>query len=228
VAAGVWPAATGSVRLDGARLEDWPRAQLGPAVGYLPQDVELFPGSVADNIARFAPDADPEAIVAAATLAGVHELILSLPDGYASELGPRGTQLSGGQRQRIALARALYDNPKLLVLDEPNANLDQAGEMALCAALEAIKARGVTVALISHRPQTLRLVDKVLVLNAGRQMTFGARDEVLAMPPALAAAPPAVHAKHGSAMTRPAPPAPMRASTGTVTLGATAWQPISA
>jgi ATP-binding cassette subfamily C protein len=148
-------------------------------MGYMPQDVELFAGSVADNIARFDPDASPEAIIAAATAAGVHELILSLPDGYETELGEQGKVLSAGQRQRVALARALYRDPFLVVLDEPNSNLDGAGEAALTKAILGIRSRGGIVVVVAHRNSALAGVDFVFVMAQGRAVDFGPKDDVL-------------------------------------------------
>lgn len=179
---GVYTPTAGDVRFDGARLDQWPRGQLGAAVGYIPQDVELFAGTVGDNIARFAAEPSPAAVVAAAQRAGVHEMILRLPEGYASQVGDRGSNLSAGQRQRIALARALYGAPKVLVLDEPNSNLDVAGEEALASMLKMVSDEGVVTVLISHRPLALRHADKILVLNQGRQAAFGPREQILKAP----------------------------------------------
>lgn len=175
---GVLEANAGTVRLDGANVFQWLREDFGRHVGYLPQDVELFDGTVVENIARMgAPD--PESVFAAARLAGCHEMILKLPKGYETEIGESGTFLSGGQRQMIGLARALYGRPKLVVLDEPNSNLDGDGEQALLRALEQIKAAGTTVVLVSHRPALVQGVDKVVVLRDGMVEMFGPRQEVL-------------------------------------------------
>ena len=175
---GVWRPVRGVVRLDGAVLEHW-GPQLGAHVGYLPQDVELFGGSVAENIARFQPGATSEAVIAAAKAAGVHELILRLPDAYKTEVGENGVGLSAGQRQRVGLARALYGDPFLVVLDEPNSNLDSEGEQALTAAILGVRARGGIVVVIAHRPGALAGVDHVLVIVDGRQQGFGPKDAVL-------------------------------------------------
>ena len=174
---GIWPAAQGKVRLDGADVYGWSRTELGPHLGYLPQDVELFDGTIAENIARFG-EPDSEKIVAAARSAGVHEMVLKFPQGYDTVVGSSGGLLTGGQRQRIALARALYGEPKLVVLDEPNSSLDEAGDAALLAALLAMKARGATVIVISHRTGVLPAIDKLLVLKDGQLAAFGPRDEV--------------------------------------------------
>jgi len=175
---GIWPAASGKVRLDGADISNWNREDLGPYVGYLPQDIELFDGSISENICRFG-DINAEKVVAAAQMAGVHELILRQPEGYDTVIGGTGGVLSGGQRQRIGLARAIYDNPKLVVLDEPNSNLDDQGEKELVAAVNRIKQAGCTVIIISHRTLILGSVDKLLVLKEGATLAFGPRDQVL-------------------------------------------------
>ncbi|UCP11082.1 type I secretion system permease/ATPase [Pseudomonas sp. MM213] len=175
---GVWPAMGGSVRLDDAEISQWSHDALGPHLGYLPQDIELFDGSVADNIARFG-EQDANKIIAAGCHAGIHEMILKFPKGYDTPLGPGGLGLSGGQKQRLGLARALYGHPSLIVLDEPNSNLDEAGEVALVQAINALKATGSTVVLITHRPNVLAVVDHILVLKDGTQHAFGPRDRLL-------------------------------------------------
>lgn len=179
VVLGIWPTLHGSVRLDGAEIRQYERETLGPRIGYLPQDIELFAGTVAENIARFG-EVQADKVVEAARLAGVHELVLRLPQGYDTVLGVGGAGLSGGQRQRIALARALYGAPTLVVLDEPNSNLDDSGEQALLAAIQALKARSCTVLLITHRAGVLGCADRLLALNAGQLHLYGERDQVLA------------------------------------------------
>lgn len=175
---GVWAPSHGSVRLDGAEIGQWDPEALGPHIGYLPQDIELFDGTVAENISRFGAT-DSTRVIEAATLAGIHQMVLRFPQGYDTPLGPGGLGLSGGQKQRIALARALYGNPALLVLDEPNSNLDDAGEAALVAAIDALRKHGSTVVLVTHRPNVLAVVDKLMVLQDGTQKMFGPRDQVL-------------------------------------------------
>jgi ATP-binding cassette subfamily C protein len=176
---GLWQPAAGAVRLDGASLDQWDPDDLGQHLGYLPQQVELFDATIAQNIARLAPGAPSDAVIAAAQAAGVHDMVVRLPEGYDTQVGNNGSQLSAGQRQRIGLARALYGDPFLVVLDEPNSNLDAEGEAALDAAIAAIRARGAIVALVAHRPAALRHVNKVLVLQNGRMAAFGDRDAVL-------------------------------------------------
>ena len=176
---GVWQPARGKVRLDGCTFDQWSSEVLGAHIGYLPQDVELLGGTVAQNIARFEPKADPQAIVAAAKAAGVHDLIIELGEGYETQVGERGETLSAGQAQRIALARALYRDPFLIVLDEPNSNLDAAGDEALTRAILGIRARGGIVVVIAHRPSAIAGVDLLLVLKQGRMQAFGPKDEIL-------------------------------------------------
>jgi ATP-binding cassette subfamily C exporter for protease/lipase/ATP-binding cassette subfamily C protein EexD len=178
VLTGVWAPSTGRVRLDGVDMAYWPREELGPHIGYVPQDVELFDGTVADNIARL-DQVDSQRVVAAAQRANAHEMILTLPQGFDTPVGEQGSRLSPGQRQRIALARALYGNPQLVVLDEPNSNLDGAGEVALAHAMSALHAAGVTTVVITHRPSLIAHVDKVMVLGAGRIQQFGPAGEVM-------------------------------------------------
>ncbi len=175
---GIWPLAAGKTRLDGADIAQWNRDELGAYIGYLPQDIELFAGTIAENIARFG-EVDAEQVVRAAQLAGVHELILQRASGYDTPIGPGGATLSGGQRQRIGLARAVYGDPTLVVLDEPNSNLDDLGEAALAEALDALKDKGTTILLISHRPAVLEKMDKILVLNEGSIAALGTRNEIL-------------------------------------------------
>lgn len=176
---GLWPASSGKVRLDGADVHAWHKSQLGPHLGYLPQGVELFDGTVAENIARFGK-VDMEQVRAAADRVGITELIEALPEGFDTRIGEEGAVLSGGQRQRLGLARAIYGNPKLVVLDEPNASLDEAGEKALLSLLVSLKQQGSTVLAITHRTTLLPAADKLLVLNDGQAAMFGPRDEVLA------------------------------------------------
>ncbi|KDN98219.2 type I secretion system permease/ATPase [Pseudomonas donghuensis] len=178
VLVGVWPTLAGTVRLDGADLHRWDREALGPHIGYLPQNIELLRGSIAENIARFA-ELDGHKVVEAARQAGVHELILRLPQGYDTRLGEDGGDLSGGQKQRIALARALYGGPSLIVLDEPNSNLDTSGEAALATAIAQMKAQGRTVVLVTHRSAALAQADKLLVLSEGRMQAFGPAHDVM-------------------------------------------------
>lgn len=179
VLVGAWPVKAGVVRLDGADLRTWDREALGPHIGYLPQDIELFEGSVAENIARFG-NVDADSVIAAARRVGMHEHILRLPQGYDTQIGAGGSVLSGGQRQRIGLARALYGNPSLVVLDEPNSNLDEQGERALAETLRELSASGVTFVLVTHRLGLVNVVQKVLVLIEGSVKAFGPRAEVMA------------------------------------------------
>jgi ATP-binding cassette subfamily C protein len=177
---GVWQPVRGRIRLDGAAFDQWPAESLGQHIGYVPQDVELFAGSVAQNIARFALDPEPNAVIAAANAANVHDLIVGLSDGYNTQIGEGGHALSAGQAQRIALARALYGDPFLVVLDEPNSNLDAEGDEALSRAILGVRARGGIVVVIAHRPSAIASVELLLVMNQGRAQAFGPKDEVLA------------------------------------------------
>ena len=176
---GLWPSMGGKVRLDGADIHTWDKTELGPYLGYLPQGVELLEGTLAENIARFG-DVDMVQVEAAARLVGVHELIMSLPQGYNSPVGRDGAMLSGGQRQRVGLARALYGKPVFVVLDEPNSSLDEAGDAALAAAIAALKQLGTTFVVMTHRTSVLGVADKMLIMRDGAQQAFGPRDEVLA------------------------------------------------
>ena len=169
---GAWRPAAGSVRLDGVEISDWNADELGPQIGYVPQEIEFFEGSVAENIARLG-EVDPESVVQAAVLVGIHDTILGWPKGYDTQLGDAGFALSGGQRQRLAIARALYGKPHYVVLDEPNANLDEVGEQALIDAIRQLRSQGVTVIVTTHRPRLIGVVDYMLVLKAGRQVGFG-------------------------------------------------------
>jgi ATP-binding cassette subfamily C protein len=210
VLVGVWPPVRGHVRLDGASLDQWSSAGLGRHVGYLPQDVELFAGTIAQNIARFDPAATPEAIVAAAKAAGVHELIVALKDGYEYQITEQGRSLSAGQQQRVALARALYGDPFLVVLDEPNSNLDADGDRALTEAILKVRARGGIAIVVAHRPSAIAGLNQVLALAHGRQQIFGPKDEVLAKilrPPQGPPPTPIAAAAAGATGARP-PPVP--------------------
>ena len=175
---GVWPPYSGKVRIDGADIMTWDRERLGPYIGYLPQDVELFEGTIAENIARFG-EVNAEQVILAAQRAGVHELVLKLPAGYDTQIGPGGQTLSGGQRQRIGLARALHGDPAIIVLDEPNSNLDNDGEAALARTVADLKARKRTTLVITHRPSLLASVDYIMVMREGLIEKFGPRDEIL-------------------------------------------------
>ena len=190
---GVWQPVRGKVRLDGAALDQWSSDVLGRHIGYLPQDVELFAGSVAQNICRFDPEASSEAIIAAAKEAGVHEMIIKMRDGYDTQIGEQGTALSAGQAQRVALARALYGDPFLIVLDEPNSNLDTEGDEALTRAVRAARERGAIVVVVAHRPIGIEAVDQLLVLKDGRVQAFGPKETVL-----------------GQVLQRVAPPPPIK------------------
>jgi ATP-binding cassette subfamily C protein len=190
---GVWQPVRGKVRLDGAALDQWSSDVLGRHVGYLPQDVELFAGSVAQNISRFDPEASADSIIAAAKEAGVHEMIIKMRDGYDTQIGEQGTALSAGQAQRVALARALYGNPFLIVLDEPNSNLDTEGDEALTRAVRGARERGAIVVVVAHRPIGIEGVDQLLVLKDGRMQAFGPKETVL-----------------GQVLQRVAPPTPIK------------------
>ncbi|MDQ8698207.1 type I secretion system permease/ATPase [Hyphomicrobium sp. LHD-15] len=202
----------GSVRLDGATLDQWTPEALGRDIGYLPQDIELFDGTIAENIARLDPNAPSDAIIAAAKYAGIHEMIVGLPDGYQTRIGDGGTKLSAGQRQRVGLARALYGEPFLVVLDEPNSNLDSQGDLALTSAIRSVRDRGGIVIVVAHRPSALAGLDKVLALAKGQVQAFGPRDEVLksvlqavpSSPPAAAPAPVGINI--AAALARALPP----------------------
>ena len=176
---GVWQPYRGRIRLDGAALDQWTPEALGPHIGYLPQDVELLAGTVAQNIARFAAPPDADAVIAAANAAGVHNLIVGLSEGYETQVGENGAALSAGQAQRIALARALYGNPFLVVLDEPNSNLDAEGDEALSRAILSVRQRGGIAVVVAHRPSAIVAVDLLLMINQGRQQAFGPKEEVL-------------------------------------------------
>ena len=175
---GIWVPQHGVVRLDGADIGNWDKNELGPHIGYLPQDIELFEGSISENIARFSA-VDAKKVVIAAKVAGVHEMILQLPEGYDTIIGSDGVNLSGGQRQRIGLARAIYGNPRLIVLDEPNSNLDEVGEKALSIAIQQLKATGATIFVITHRTSILTQLDRLLVMNNGTLSMYGPREQVM-------------------------------------------------
>jgi PrtD family type I secretion system ABC transporter len=177
---GIWPPSSGKVKLDGADIFQWDRERLGKYIGYLPQEVQLFSGTISENIARM-EHVDSSKVIEAAKLAGVHEFILSLPRGYDTDIGERGRMLSGGQRQRIGLARALFGEPRLIVLDEPNSNLDDIGERMLIMCLNNLKKRGITTLVVSHRPSILTVVDKILVIKEGQVAGFGPKEEIFKM-----------------------------------------------
>ena len=175
---GVWPVQIGTVRMDGADISQWDREHLGRYIGYLPQDIELFAGTISENIARFRK-VDAQKVIEAAQKAGVHEMILRLQEGYDTPIGTSGTVLSGGQRQRIGLARAIYDNPSFVVLDEPNSNLDEQGELALLKTVEELKKSGTTVVIITHRQNILKATNKIVLMNSGRIEKYGISDDIL-------------------------------------------------
>lgn len=211
---GVWQPVAGKIRIDGATLDQWSSEALGEHIGYLPQDMELFAGTVAQNIARLEPEPDATKVIAAAQAAGVHELILGLPNGYETEMGEGGTALSAGQRQRVGLARALYGDPFLVVLDEPNSSLDHDGEEALTRAIMSVRARGGIAVVVAHRPSALAAVDQLMVMRGGRQQAFGPKDAVLretlkAAAPQTGAAQ-AAAAQAAGAQAAGAPPSPLR------------------
>jgi PrtD family type I secretion system ABC transporter len=176
---GIWPSLRGSVRLDEAELAQWPEEMLGSLLGYLPQDVALLDGTIEENIARLDSKADAEAVVKAARAAGVHDMIVHMPDGYQTQVGSQGATLSAGQRQRIGLARALYNDPLIVVMDEPNSNLDGEGEQALTEAIKAVKARGGIAIMVAHRPSALAAVDFLAVIQQGKMVAYGTKDEIL-------------------------------------------------
>jgi ATP-binding cassette subfamily C protein EexD len=175
---GVWPVQIGTVRIDGADISQWDREHLGKYIGYLPQDIELFSGTISENIARF-NEVDSQKVIEAAMKAGVHEMILRLPEGYDTVIGSGAVVLSGGQRQRIGLARAIYDNPVFVVLDEPNSNLDEQGELALLKTVEELKQSGTTVVIITHRPNILKVTNKILIMNSGKVERYATTEEIL-------------------------------------------------
>ncbi|RYE59817.1 MAG: ATP-binding cassette domain-containing protein, partial [Hyphomicrobiales bacterium] len=176
---GVWPVLGGAIRLDGSELAHFDPVELGGAIGYLPQSVELMDGTIAENIGRFSPKHDTQAILKAAKAARVHDFIVTLPDGYETKIGAHGSALSSGQRQRIGLARALYGEPFLIVLDEPNSNLDMEGDAALTEAISDARERGAIVVVVAHRPSAIAAINKLLFMRDGRQVAFGNKDSVL-------------------------------------------------
>lgn len=205
---GVWTLASGKVRLDGAALDQWIPEQLGQHIGYLPQDVELFSGTIAQNISRFESNPDSNSVVEAAQAAGAHNLVLSFPGGYSTQIGEGGANLSAGQRQRVGLARAIYSNPFMVVLDEPNSNLDTEGEQALSQAIVGIRRRGGLVIVVAHRPNVLSSVDFILVMAAGQMSLFGERDQVIQKLYPSAVAAPTPNPLGPSAAPASVPPVP--------------------
>ena len=177
---GVWKPTSGHVRLDDIDVTSWKREEFGKHMGYLPQAVQLFNGTIKENIARMESDPDPDEVIKASKLAGAHDIISRLPEGYETDIGIGGTSLSGGQRQRVALARAFYGNPKVIILDEPNASLDDKGELALMQALNNCKEQEITTIIISHKPNVLSFVDMILILQEGMVVAYGTRDEIMA------------------------------------------------
>ena len=214
VLVGIWPVGAGAIRLDGYDLKQWDPQELGQYIGYLPQDVELFAGTAAQNIGRFHDDIDAARVIAASEMAGCHELIQHLDDGYNTQIGEGGHALSGGQRQRVALARALYGNPSLVVLDEPNSNLDAAGEDALTQAIQTLKARGTTVVLVTHKINILAITDRILVMGGGTVQACGQRDEILGR-----LISPSVVPSAGQPAAAPAHPGPAAASPAAKVVG---------
>jgi ATP-binding cassette, subfamily C, bacterial exporter for protease/lipase len=204
---GVWKPAQGNVRLDGVEISEWSHDEVGPLVGYVPQEIEFFEGTVAENIARLG-DVDPAKVVQAAQLIGMHDSILAFPKGYDTPLGETGFALSGGQRQRIAIARAIYGMPKYVVMDEPNSNLDEVGENALIGAVKALKDNGGTVIITTHRPRLVSIVDMMLVLKEGRQVAFGTAKDMFEAVRRLQAVPaaPDAEATAGEGAADPTPP----------------------
>jgi ATP-binding cassette subfamily C protein len=199
---GIWPLLRGNVRLDGADLSQWRDDEIGRYVGYLPQEVSLMDATIEENICRFEPQPDYRKVVEAAQAAGVHEMIVKMPEGYRTQLGPQGSALSAGQRQRVALARALYGNPFIVVMDEPNSNLDGEGEAALTAAIEGISARGGITVVIAHRPSALVAVDLVAIVQSGKMVAFGKKQDI--MTPGLQASPRPAAEEPQVQMRRPA------------------------
>jgi ATP-binding cassette subfamily C exporter for protease/lipase len=220
---GVWPAVQGKVRLDGADIYQWNKAELGPHIGYLPQDIELFSGTISENIARFG-ELEAEKVVSAAKRAGVHDMILHFPKGYDTLLGDGGAGLSGGQKQRIGLARAMYGDPSIIVLDEPNSNLDDVGEAALLQGILDLRQQGKTIVLITHRSSILGVTNKLLVLRDGVTAMFGPTTEVInALNQGIAQAQQQQQAQQAEAQARTAKPQ-VAATAGAPAAPATATQ----